>query len=225
MSKSKSGLNKRQKKYVKKLIDESINEEIEDKAYVYTAEDQQLYHNKPSYHQKFLGDIEQGIGDGDQSTTGGTGISKIRIGDSIKLKNINIRLWLSNKWDRPNCMYKGVLFWYPVLGSLSDTMVYSTQSNKMLDRYNRKEIKIIDSFIVQSTTNFSNAEVGKKEHSYLATFNKSYKNKTITYDNNGVIPKGYELGFSLVAYDAFGTLQTDNIASFAYQSLITFQDA
>lgn len=121
-------------------------------------------------------------------------------------------------------MYKGILYWYPVGLIPNDQRVFKTQTNKMLDRYNDKVIKIIDTFIVKSTNNYA-VDANNHEHSYLATLNKSYKNKLISYDNNGKITKGWELGFAVVCYDAYGTLQTDNIASLAYQSLLTFEDA
>lgn len=220
----KSALSKMQKKEVKKIANKLIDEEIEDKAFVVTEENLQLFHNKPVYGVKFLGDIQQGVSDGDTSTTGGIGVKAIRIGDQIRLKNINMRFWLSNKLDRPNCMYKILLFWYPVGIAPSDTLVYKTQSNKMLDRYNTDNIKLIDQKIVFSTNNYA-VDANNHEHSYLCTLNKSFKNKRIQYDNNGQQPKGWDIGIAVVVYDAFGTLQTDNIASFAYQSLITFQDA
>jgi len=121
-------------------------------------------------------------------------------------------------------MYKGILYWYPVGIAPSDTLIYKTQSNKMLDRYNDKNIKVIDTFMVKSTNNYA-VDANNHEHSYLATLNKSYKSKKIVYDNNGLQPKGWDLGFALVCYDAYGTLQTDNIASFAVNVQITFQDA
>lgn len=220
----KSALTKVQKKEVRKIATKMMDAQEEDKSYVYTDENQQLEHNIPTFIYNFLGDIKQGVETGDQSTLGTGAFDTIRIGDRIRLKNINIRFWLSNKLDRPNVMYKGVLFWYPVGLSPNNARVYKTQSNKMLDRYNTKVIKVIDSFIVKSTNNYA-VDANNHEHSYLATLNKSYKNKLIQYDNNGKIPKGWELGFAIVCYDAFGTLQTDNIASFAYQSLITFEDA
>lgn len=219
----KSTLTKKQKSEVRKIAHAAIDSQDEDKQFVYTAENQQLYHNKPFYAANFLSDIQQGTASGDQSNTG-IGEQTIRDGDRIRLKNINIRLWLSNKKDRPNVIYKGVMFWYPIGLQPSDDRVYKTQSNKMLDRYNNKVIKIIDSFILKSTYNYSVCDPSL-EKSYLATFNKSYKNKLITYDNNGKIPKGWEIGFAIATYDVYGTLQTDNIASFAYQSVLTFEDA
>ena len=50
------------------------------------------------------------------------------------------------------------------------------------------------------------------------------KNKKITYDEGGSVPKKRDIGTIVVCYDAFGTLQTDNIASYAYNGNITIQD-
>lgn len=223
-NKNSRALSKKQAKEVRKIAERLIDEEIENKQFVETLENQQLYHNKPVYVGKLLGLFTQGVQDGDTSTSGGTGAKTIRIGDEIQLKNVNIRFWLSNKKDRPNVMYKGVLYWYPVGIAPSDTLIYKTQTNKMLDRYNDKNIKIIDTFMVKSTNNYV-VDANNHEHSYLATLNKSYKSKKIVYDNNGVQPKGWDLGFALVCYDAYGTLQTDNISSTAFNVQITFQDA
>jgi len=38
----------------------------------------------------------------------------------------------------------------------------------------------------------------------------------IIYDNGGTTPRKRNVGICVVCYDAFGTLQTDNIASVAY---------
>lgn len=218
--KRKKGLSKSQRRDVKEIVDRELDDAIEDKGYVDIIENTQLYHNKPLYSAKLLGLLEQGVNTG-TSGTGASGSNKVRIGDEIQLKNINIRFWLSNKLNRPNCMYKGVLFWYPVGILPSDALIYKTQTNKMLDRYDTDNIKILDTFIVQSTNNYA----PDYEKSYLATLNKSYKRKKIQYDANGVQPKGWNLGYALVVYDAYGTLQTDNIASVATSLQITFQDA
>lgn len=228
-----TSLSKSQKNAMKKIAEQVFDQESEDKSFVYTHENLQLNHNIPDYVYKFLGDIQQGVSDGNTGAAG-QGSQTIRIGDEIELKNINIRVYLANKLDRPNVIYKGCLFWYPVGVAPTNAMVWCTQSNKLLDRYNRDNIKVIDQFIVKSTNNYaqptyaaieSAVAVLGKEHTYLATLNKSYKNKKIKYDNNGIVPKGWNIGMSIVCYDSYGTLQTDNIASYAYQSLITFQDA
>ncbi len=222
-TRKRSTLTKMQKREVKRIAEKAVDAEIEDKQYVYTTENVQLFHNKPGYSSKLLQLIDQGVNDGDQSSAAATKTT-CRVGDQISLRNVNIRFWLSNKLDRPNVMYKGVLYWYPVNNPPSDAQVYKTQTNKMLDRYNDKDISIIDTFILKSGAMYLNG-TEKFEHSYLATLNKSYKNKKITYDGLTGVPKQRDLGFSIVCYDAYGTLQTDNIASFAWNMQLTFQDA
>jgi len=219
---TKNSLSRNQKKEINKIVNRKIDSSNEDKTLVYLAENKQLIHNKPYYIGNFLSDIQQG------TQTGADGATKTcRVGDRIRLKNINMRFWISNKWDRPNVMYKAVLFFYQqeISGAITDADVYLTQQNKMLDRYNTKSIKILDTAMVKSTTNYTNTEVGEKEHSYLLTLNKSFKNKYIQFQTNSKMTKGWELGFALVCYDAFGTLETDNIASFALNSQLSFEDA
>lgn len=233
-----SSLSKGQRKEMQKIAQKTIDRIVEDKSYVHTEENQQLYHNKPFYVDNFLGDIGQGVQTGDQNDTGGSGIRAVRIGDEIMLKNFSIKLWLSNKLDRPNVLYRVALYWYETTQSPDDELIYSTQSTKALDRYNLKSIKLIRTFTLQSTDNYAqpyylpvtiggeSVAVTGKEKSYLKTMNKRWnRGKKITYDDNGLVPKGWNIGMSVVAYDAYGTEETDNIASFAYNSLITFQDA
>lgn len=218
-----STLSKAQRKEIRRIAEKAVDAEIEDKERVLIFENVQLFHNKPGYSSSLLQQITYGPFDGDQSTGGGTQ-KGVRIGDEISLKNINLRMWLSNKLDRPNVMYKGVLFWYPSTTVVNDALVFKTQTNKMLDRYNDKQITIIDQFILNSKEMYLNG-TEKFEHSQLATMNRSYKNKRIHYDGLTNVPKDHELGFCVVCYDAYGTLQTDNIASFAWNLSIKFQDA
>lgn len=218
-SRKNTGLSKAQKKEVRKLARQVADMEAEDKVSVVIKENGQLYHNKPFYVNELLSNIQQGVKD-----NSGTGTLDCRIGDRIDLKNINIRFWLSNKLDRPNVMYKGVLYYYPVGVTPNDVLVWHTQTNKMIDRYNDKLIQVVDTFILHSKEMYDNG-TEKWEHSYLATLNKSYKGKKITYALNSDTPGKMRLGFAIVAYDAYGTLQTDNIASFAYNLQLTFEDA
>jgi len=222
-SRKGSTLSNSQRREVKKIAHKAIDAEIEDKSYVNSVENTQLFHDKPFYLGNIMSSIGQGVQDGDQGA-GASGVRACRIGDQISLKNVNIRFWLSNKLDRPNVMYKCVLFWYPVGSTLDDAFVFSTQANKILDRYNTKQITIIRQWLLTSKEMYDNG-TEKWEHSYIKSMDKSYKNKKITYNFNGQVTKDMELGFCLVAYDAFGTLPTDNIASFAYNYLLTFQDA
>lgn len=217
----KGGLSRAQRSEVRKLAKTVADGEVENKRAVEIHENIQLIHNKPVYVSNIYGILAYGNQDGTQA---GGGNLPVRVGDRIEIKNINVRFWLSNKLDRPNVMYKGILFNYPAGASVNDGLVYFTQTNKMLDRYNDKAIKILDTFILKSEEMYDNG-TEKWEHSYLATLNKSYKGKKITYLQNSNNVAKENLGFAIVCYDAYGTLQTDNIASFAYNIQLTFEDA
>lgn len=189
----------------------------ETKNTVFTEENIQLYHNKVLYLGKWLAS-QQGTADPND------GASRLmRIGDELLLRNINVRFWLSNKSDRPNVMYKAYLFWYDTGASLSDTFCYFTQGNKMLDRVNNENISVIDQKTIFSQYNYA-VDANNHERSQLMTLKASWKGKKITYDEGGQAPKKRDLGVMLVCYDAYGTLQTDNIASCAYNGTVAYQD-
>lgn len=215
----RTGLSKKQTKSVRVIarktalgLSETINQ-------VYVLENQQLFHNKAFYASKLLA-TKQGLLDDNSNVSPNQAVRK---GDEIILKNINLRFWLSTKSDRPNVMYKGILFWYDVATPPTDQSVYFTQSNKMLDRYNTEQISIIDTFIVKPSFNYA-VDANNHEHSQLAGLNKSWKVKKIKYNEGSSVPKFKDIGFAVVAYDAFGTLQTDNIASMAFNIKLAFKD-
>lgn len=220
--KKSTALTKAQRKAVKQIANTVAHAMPERKRFGFQAENIQLFHNKPDYDAAWLS-CKQGTADPENLST-----RLARIGDEIYLQNVNIRLWLSNKNDRPNVMYKATLFWYDATVSLSDAYVYFTQTNKMLDRLNTENIGIIDQKTLFSgpsyTTGVASDPGSAKEHSYLMTLNGSWKNKKITYDEGGAVPRFRDIGLCLVAYDAFGTLQTDNIASYAYNGMVTLTD-
>lgn len=213
----RKGLSKTQVKSVKAIAKSVSHAMCEKKTFIWMDENKALLHNKGDYVLNFLS-CKQGVEDNEDGTTS----SQInRIGDEFLLKNVNIRLWLSNKSDRPNVMYKCYLFWYDPDASLSDTYCFFTQQNKMLDRINNEVVSIIDQKTIFSGPDYS---VSEKERSQLCTLNGSWKGKKITYDQGGSVPKFKTIGMCVVCYDAYGTLQTDNIASYAYNCAIRFID-
>ncbi len=211
-------LTNRQQKGVRAIARQVVRTSAEKKRFGFLEENVQLYHNKVLYAGSWLS-CKQGTAD-DDSLAGGR---LVRIGDELYLKNINIRFWLSNKLDRPNVMYKLYLFWYDTGVSLSDTIVFFTQQNKMLDRINNEQVSIIDQKTIFSGASYENG-TEKHEHSYLCTLNGNWKGKKITYDEGGAAPKKRDIGVAVVCYDAYGTLQTDNIASLAYNGMVTIAE-
>ena len=211
-------LTKKQVKAVKGIAKSVAMSIPERKVFGFREENQQLFHNKTFYLDKWL-ECKQGTADDND----GAQSRLVRIGDEFYLRNINVRLWLSNKLDRPNVMYKAYLFWYTSGTTLGDSVVYFTQTNKMLDRINHEQISLIDQQTIFSGASYENG-TEKHEHSYLCTLKGNWKGKKITYDEGGTVPKKRNIGLAVVCYDAFGTLQTDNIASFAYDGIVTIQD-
>lgn len=209
------GLSKNQQKSVKKIALKTIRSKQEKKSFGTMAENVQLYHNKPIYHENILIN-QQGVQD---PAVGEPQL--VRVGDEIYLKNVNMRFWLSNKLDRPNVMYKAYMFWYQAGTTLTDAIVFETQTNKMLDRLNLEKVSLIDSKTIFSGASYENG-TEKHEHSYLMTLNGNWKGKKIIYENSGTTPKDKQIGVALVCYDAYGTLQTDNIASHAYNVKVSF---
>ena len=213
----RTGLTKTQVKTVKTIAKRTLLSMSEKKVFGVQAENQQLYHNKPYYVGNILS-CKQGVKDDNGLTE-----RDARVGDEILIRNVNVRLWLSNKLDRPNVMYKCYLFWYDSDTTLADSIVFFTQTNKMLDRINNEQVSIIDQQTIFSGPSYENG-TEKHEHSYLATLNGNWKARKITYDDAGTVPKKRDIGMVVVCYDAFGTLQTDNIASFAYNQNVKFVD-
>lgn len=211
------GLSKTQAKSVRKIAKTTVMRMAETKVFGDDEENVQLYHNKPLYLSNLLA-CKQGVKDDN-----GLVAKDCRIGDQISLVNTNIKFWLSNKLDRPNCMYRLIMFWYDSSLTLSDLICFFTQTNKMLDRPNNEQISVIDQKYIFSGPMYLNG-TEKFEHSQIATLNGNWKGRKIQYDDAGTIPKKRTIGVVAVVYDAYGTLQTDNIASLAYNYNVKFKD-
>lgn len=125
-------------------------------------------------------------------------------------------------------MYKLFLFWYDAGAQLSDALCFFTQTNKMLDRINNEQIGIIDQKTIFSGSSYSTgvaSDAGSaKEHSQLCTLNGNWKGKKVVYDEGAPQPTHKNIGICVVAYDAYGTIQTDLIASFAYNYVMRFKE-
>ena len=74
----------------------------ETKHYRFAGENQQLYHNTGVSGYSFSGPI---VFNPWNSITKGTEAFN-RVGDTIIPRGMSLRLWLANKYDRPNLMYR-----------------------------------------------------------------------------------------------------------------------
>lgn len=155
-----------------------------------------------------------------------------RIGDKVFGKGLSIHLWLSNKLDRPNVMYRVILYTCPYdqyTSASPSNFWQGLHANKMIDYVNTDKYKIIKSKLIKPLPgDFSlEASASNKEHSTELKWYIPLKNKPITYSADaGAVPNNqnaiYNIG--VIAYDAYGSLPTDNIASFSIVYKFYFKD-
>lgn len=209
-----------------KLIDKVSLKKAETKETHRIEENNTVNHNGESLKLSLLY-TQQGMGDNDV----GTSNYDCRIGNEIVAKGLSIKMWFANKLDRPNVMYKVVIFRYRV--NEIPTTIYKAQgtSNIMLRDVDTDKITILAvkhfnlnqgaaERIVTATDSFAGCE----GHIYKK-FWINLKNRKIQYDsNNSGLPKYYNIGLSVVAYDSWGTLTTDTICSYAFNSKLYFKD-
>ena len=83
-------------------------------------ENVQLYHNVPVSVTTSLLFTDQGISD----TASGTQAFSMRIGDEICPRGIALKFWIANKLDRPDVIYRIIVFKYRSGTTVSNTDPY-----------------------------------------------------------------------------------------------------
>lgn len=186
------------------------------------SENLQLFHNITNYKTNLLS-TTQGVRDPE----GFSQMTTNRVGDEVVARGIKIRLWLSNKADRPNCHYHVFVFRYRSELSLTDTVFWRGQDglgsnmNRMVDQPNPERIKIIRHLKVSPGPMYS----PDHEHSYIREMWIPLKSRKLQYrEGNSTIPRFTDIGFAIVPYDNFGSGPLDNIASYAFSSCFYFKD-
>lgn len=221
---------------VKKIV----NKMTETKFYQYGKENTQLYH-----------DVGAGSGPATTQTAlvfnpwqlipAGTSNSQ-RIGDKITPRILVARLWLANKKDRPNVMYRVIVARLPknYNGTItaSNTLdLFRADDNGsgngnttcgMID--NEKGIrayydKIFSNEIGFSATYGVDGAAGQREcHRFVKLRIKRKGSRPIVFEPTGGIVNN-PIGIYVIPYDSYGTLQTDNIASCAITMRLYYKDA
>jgi len=225
--KKKSGMiTKKSKQSLVKLIKSVSLKACETKHTHSIVENTNLFHNVPLLDVAAL-NTSQSVNDDNT----GTQNLAARIGDEVVARGISYKFWFANKIDRPNVMYKIVFFKYKSAVGLNLPEPYYAQgtSNFMIRDLNTEKFKIIKviKFNLQTAgqriITIGGALAGAEGHVAKSVW-LPLNNKKIKYENGSGIAQFEDYGFSIVAYDSFGTLTTDNIASFAYSRKFYFKD-
>lgn len=209
-----------------KLINKVSLKKAETKETHRIEENINVNHNAQSIRTSLLY-TQQGIGDQDAGITS----YDCRVGNEIVARGMSIKMWFANKLDRPNVMYKVIVFRYRA--DTVPTTIFKPQgtTNIMLrdidtDRYTVLAVKQFNlnqgsaDRIITATDVFA----GVEGHVYRK-FWINLKNKKIQYiDNNNGSPKYYDMGICVCAYDSYGTLPSDTICSYAFNAKLYFKD-
>lgn len=206
-------------KTIARIAKNVVLKTAETKYHFVQTENQQLFHNTRALVNGNLLYTAQGDGDNE------------RIGDEVIAKGISMKLWVSNKNDRPNVTYRLIIVRCPydlIPGSYS--VLKGESGNCIIDAVNTNIYTVVKQKFFKipgQTSAFDNVNFVKREMSKAIQLWIPLKKQKIKYrSDSGVLPKNerYCLQAYLYAYDAFGTLVTDNIASYAMHHRFYFVD-
>jgi len=185
-----------------------------------------LNHNDPVINLNHLNTSQS---TSDNNT--GTSNFACRVGDEVIARGLSYKFWFANKLDRPNVMYKIIIFRYKSGTSPSNPSPYYSQgtSNFMIRDLDTEQFKILKVVTFNLQTNaqriitVSGALVGAEGHRAISIY-IPLKNQKLKYENGTATPRFTDIGYSIVAYDSFGTVSSDIIASFAVNRKFYFKD-
>lgn len=154
--------------------------------------------------------------------TRGTGEAD-RVGDSIKKIGTRHTMLVGGKSDRTNVTYRLTYITYPRDASYSySTFFINKTGNALLDRMNTDLIKIIKTVYIKpqkSAIGFYEAGGGGREYTIAKKVWLPSKSTLKFPDGSTSEASNRKFGVIITAYDAYGTLTSDNIAY--VQHLIT----
>lgn len=202
----------------KKLIKSIVLKTTETKYKNLALDKQELYHNNIYALTDLMGVMpSQGDSDGE------------RVGDSIYSTGIKVRMMLGQKSDRPNVTFKifVVKFDEDVSGSLTFSNFYHvTSGNGLLDAIQTKRFKVIKSLTLKSKG--TSLEVGETAKEFVRPLSfwipLKKKLKFIADASTKVSNYPENLKIVVLAYDAYGTLSSDNIAYAQGCATLYFKD-
>lgn len=205
------------------LINKISLKKVETKNTHVISENINLYHNTPFIDYNHLG-TTQAITDNDAGVSNVSG----RIGDEIILRGLSYKFWFANKLDRPNVMYKIIIYKYQSNTPPAAPFHSQGTTNYMirdLDTEKYKIVKVVN-FNLQNNAQrlisqdvFQGAEGHKKVSIWIPL-----KNQKCKYENGTSQPRFIDYAYSIVCYDSYGTLTSDNIASYAVNRKLYFKD-
>ena len=198
-----------------KMIKSIALGQAETKRIITAQENQNVYHNTPGILYNLLATSQSNSQSG-------------RIGDEVIAQYLKLKLWLSNKSDRPNVMWR-VIVYCPRPGTSIIDWQSGSATNRILAVVDTDKLNLKSQKILNPPPGDYSIESGAalKERSRYLALNINVKGQKVSYfTDNDTVPKlqKHNICVAIIAYDAYGTLITDNIASYAYSYEFYFKD-
>lgn len=226
------GLNKKQRASVANIAKKTLMKTAETKVSEFSTENVQLYHNVLEKTENNSLYTTQGPTDGDTQ-----GTAENRIGDMIQAQKIWWKIQLFNKQDRPNLHYRVLVVrqqtdrtgtYEPSLPAAFELETLNGNGNLLFASSSQERSTVVFDRIyrVQNQQSLVNSlDVG---HEVSRIINVNYKipksHQKVLYHDGGSVPKRFIYLMYIVPYDSYGTLTTDNIASYAYSRKTYYKD-
>lgn len=225
---------------LKKTVNRILNRKIETKYFDQGDQNVQLYHNVggagpyvgtpalPVSDTVFFNpwlDIPPGTG------------RAARVGDEIMPVGMSLKIMLRNKLDRPNLYYRVIVCKVPKAGPGGSTtknnvpIFEDTQQGTVgcaMIRPINKDLGVrayYDKLIRLQGNTTDNGGSKKEISKIIKIWIKRKRSSKIIYDNVAASIVNSPLSLYVIPYDAYGTLQTDNIASYDYYCRMFYKDA
>lgn len=180
---------------------------------------QQLLHNSYAAPYILTGSFQM-------PTQGVTDIQ--RVGDEIMVSHVGVQMLFGQKQDRMNVSFRVIVVKCTANASPISyaTLMINTTGNVLLDNVNRDRCSVVsDQIIKRNISPQLDVVGGAKELTFVKKWNIPYKQKIkFAVDADTVDNNRKALFMYVFAYDAFGTLVTDNIAYCQLHSTIYYKD-
>lgn len=207
----------------------------ETKNYNIANENQQLYHNTGTTGYSYVGPV---LYNPWRSIPLGTNNHQ-RVGDEIYPRGMSMRIWMANKLDRPNIIYRVIVAILPKQYnglSMSAGAIDIGRSFQQGANGNyvtmpidvEKGIKVLYDKVYRNELGISTVPLGltggKECHIFKKLWIKRKRSNKVTWEPSGTEITNKPLAVYIIPYDSYGTLTTDNIASVAWTSVLYFKD-
>lgn len=218
--------------YIAKIAKQAVLKVAETKVSETASENNQLYHNDLTKTENNPLYTTQGTTDGDTQ-----GQAQQRIGDMVQGVKLWWKVMLFNKEDRPNLHYRMLVVrqqtdrdgnYNPTLPNDFRLETLSGNGNLMFASSSQERATVVYDriYTLNSPNGWVDGLDNHKEVSRIVNINYRIPkaHSKIYYHDGGSVPKRFIYNLYIVAYDSYGTLTTDNIASYAYSRYFYFKD-